>query len=220
MQSLAGRFNPELPDYLPILRYDILSAGPDPEEHRDRSKDPTDPVTEYTLPALLSKVLLAFAIRFEGESGLSLAISANVLRLARDEGLRVRDLPRFSGVSKEAIAMALKRLEADGFAVVQPEGKDRRVKAVRLTTRGRHARDTYYRLVREIEKRWEAAFGQSVVNLRQWLEHLTGDSPAGRSALFDGLEPYAGGWRASVPRPEVLPHYPMVLHRGGFPDGS
>jgi hypothetical protein len=27
-------------------------------------------------------------------------------------------------------------------------------------------------------------------------------------------------WRASVPNPETLPHYPMVLHRGGYPDGS
>ena len=35
-----------------------------------------------------------------------------------------------------------------------------------------------------------------------------------------GLEPYPDGWRAKVPRSEVLPHYPTVLHRGGFPDGS
>jgi len=27
-------------------------------------------------------------------------------------------------------------------------------------------------------------------------------------------------WRAKFRRPEVLPHYPMVLHRGGYPDGS
>ena len=35
-----------------------------------------------------------------------------------------------------------------------------------------------------------------------------------------GLEPYPDGWRAKVRRPEALPHYPMVLHRGGYPDGS
>jgi hypothetical protein len=23
-----------------------------------------------------------------------------------------------------------------------------------------------------------------------------------------------------VRRPDVLPHFPMVLHRGGYPDGS
>ena len=27
-------------------------------------------------------------------------------------------------------------------------------------------------------------------------------------------------WRAEVPRPAVLPHYPMILRRGGYPDGS
>lgn len=29
-----------------------------------------------------------------------------------------------------------------------------------------------------------------------------------------------GGWRASVRKPDTLPRYPIVLHRGGFPDGS
>ena len=28
------------------------------------------------------------------------------------------------------------------------------------------------------------------------------------------------GWRASVRQPDLLPHFHMVLHRGGFPDGS
>jgi hypothetical protein len=34
------------------------------------------------------------------------------------------------------------------------------------------------------------------------------------------MKPYADGWRASVCRPGTLPHYPMILHRGGYPDGS
>jgi hypothetical protein len=37
---------------------------------------------------------------------------------------------------------------------------------------------------------------------------------------MQGLEPYADGWRTKVRRPEVLPHYPMALHGGGYPDGS
>jgi hypothetical protein len=37
-------------------------------------------------------VLLAFAIDFEGESEVSLAISANVLRLIGEEGVRVPDI--------------------------------------------------------------------------------------------------------------------------------
>jgi hypothetical protein len=46
-----------------------------------------------------------------------------------------------------------------------------------------------------------------------------------------GLVPYPDGWRAHPPYQRltevmiadpagVLPHYPMVTHRGGYPDGS
>ncbi len=41
-----------------------------------------------------------------------------------------------------------------------------------------------------------------------------------RGRLAAGLEPPPGGWPASLRSPATLPHYPMVLHRGGFPDGS
>jgi hypothetical protein len=94
-------------------------------------------------------VLLAFAIDYERESGVSPAISANVLRLLDDDPVRVRDLPALSGVSKEAISMAT----------------------------------------------------------------LVGRLPT-------GLTPYPDGWRAAAGAPALLPHYPMVLHPGGFPDGS
>ena len=53
--------------------------------------------------------------------------------------------------------------------------------------------------------------------LRQALEPLVaGDPPR----LYAGLEPYPDGWRARLPQPVTLPHYPMTLHRGGYPDGS
>jgi len=35
--------------------------------------------------------------------------------------------------------------------------------------------------------------------------------------LVAGLEPPHGGWRGSLCGPAAVPHYPMVLHRGGFP---
>jgi hypothetical protein len=41
-----------------------------------------------------------------------------------------------------------------------------------------------------------------------------------RELLFSGLVPYPDGWCATRPTPEVLPHYTMVLHHGGYPDGS
>ena len=52
--------------------------------------------------------------------------------------------------------------------------------------------------------------------LCDWTMGLLSQPPV----LFGGLEPYPDNWRASVRRPATLPHFPMVLHRGGYPDGS
>lgn len=116
--------------------------------------------------------------------------------------------------------MAVKRLKEGAFATVQAGAEGTRVKALILTAKGRQACDTYHHTVWAIEKDWEAAFGRPVVNLRSSLEDLAGECLPGQSRLFAGLEAYPDGCRASVPRREVLPHYPMILHRGGFPDGS
>jgi len=64
------------------------------------------------------------------------------------------------------------------------------------------------------------AWQDAIRTLRESLERLVGEPAARQSPLFRGLEPYPDGWRASVRKPDTLPHYPMVLHRGGFPDGS
>jgi hypothetical protein len=56
-------------------------------------------------------------------------------------------------------------------------------------------------------------------------------SDAGQPRLAQGLRPYPDGWRAQPPflrqttavlndPAGALPRYPMVLHRGGWPDGS
>jgi len=70
-------------------------------------------------------------------------------------------------------------------------------------------------------KRWLARFSAGAIRtLRESLERLVGEPAAALSPLFDGLEPQPNGWRASVRKPDTLPPYPRVLHRGGFPDGS
>jgi hypothetical protein len=56
--------------------------------------------------------------------------------------------------------------------------------------------------------------------LRDLLEVIVQDGSAAHSPLFAGLNPYPEGWRAKVRKPETLPHFPVVSHRGGFPDGS
>lgn len=80
---------------------------------------------------------------------------------------------------------------------------------------------SYHQLVWAIEERWQARFGKDTIhNLRESLERLLSSPTTQMSPLFKGLEPYLEGWWASVRKPDTLPHYPMVLHRGGFPDGS
>jgi DNA-binding MarR family transcriptional regulator len=220
LQAFVNQLGGELPDSLPILGYGLFSNGAD---HKERTRLAGDRVaiSEQVLPTLLSKVLLAFAIEFERGSKVSLAVSANVLRLLGKDGVLVRDLPRFAAVSKEAIAMSVSFLEKHGYAVVKPESPCSRAKVLVLTAKGGQAQDAYYELVWAIEERWQASFGKDTVRaLRDSLERLVGEPTAQLSPLFRGLEPYPDGWRASVPRPEGLPHYPMILHRGGFPDGS
>ena len=206
--ALINRIEVDLPDCLPILGYGLFSRGPEP-------KQPAPPGRDLTLSALLSRVLLAFAIEFERESDLSLAIGANVLRVLDEKGVPVRDLPALSGVSKEAIAMALGVLRKKGVSVVEQGLAGSRTKIARLTPQGLEAQHAYHQLLGIVEERCQARFGKDTIRtLRELLERLGGEP------LFRGLEPYADGWRASVRKPDTMPHYPMVLHRGGFPDGS
>jgi DNA-binding MarR family transcriptional regulator len=205
--ALAAQLDASLPDCLPILGYGLFSRAPHAGQVHESASSPS-------LPALLSRILLAFAIEFERESTVSLAISANVLRLVGDEGIRVRDLPGRAAVSKEAIATSLTFLQKHGYAMVQPESVGSRVKLLALTPKGHRAHAAYRDLLWAIQDRWETSFGKdTIAGLQRSLE-------AAQAHLFAGLEPYPDGWRASVPKPDGLPHYPMILHRGGFPDGS
>jgi DNA-binding MarR family transcriptional regulator len=218
--ALISRIDVELPDCLPILGYGLFSRGP-AHERRAPAVRENGIGARLPLSALLSRVLLAFAIEFERESELSLAISANVLRVLDEKGVRVRDLPLLTGVSKEAIAMAMGVLQKRGVALVGPDPSGSRAKVARLTPKGRKAQEAYGQLIGIIEERWQARFGKDTLRtLRDLLERLVGEPTAQQSPLFRGLEPYPDGWRASVRKPHTLPHYPMVLHRGGFPDGS
>ncbi len=117
--------------------------------------------------------------------------------------------------------MAMGVLRKRGVAVIQAAKTENRTKLARLTAKGRKTQDAYEQLLDTIEKRWQKRFGTDKIRaLRESLERLVGETYTQRSPLFRGLEPYPDGWRASVRKPNTLPHYPMVLHRGGFPDGS
>jgi DNA-binding MarR family transcriptional regulator len=218
---VAEQLDGEVPASLPVLGYGLFAPAPvssDPSvaadaAARERAQTPN-------LATLLAKVLLGFTLDFERESEVSLAICANVLRLLDEGEARIRDLPRLSGVSKEAIAMSASFLEKSGFAVVATSTSEARTKVLRLTAKGVAARDAYRRRLTEVEARWRERFGaEAMCELRESLEALAGPDGTG-SPLFDGLQAQTGCWRATLAKPETLPHQPMVLHRGGFPDGA
>jgi hypothetical protein len=210
LASIVVQLDPGLPDCMPILGYGLVCPPP------VKAPAPDAINTEaMALPSLLARVLVAFALEFERESRLSLAISANLLRVLSGEPARVRDLPALTGVSKESLQMALGILRK---AKLVDERKDGAWQTVCLTARGLGARKASQSAHADIERAWSARY--TVVESRSALEPIAGDGTRTGSPLFQGLEPYPDGWRAMVRQADVLPHFPMVLHRGGYPDGS
>ncbi len=126
------------PAYLPVVFPTQHGRAERPPAAGSRTHDrPAD------LAALLSGVLLAFTLDVEAVSRISLPIGANTLRVLDGDGVRVRDLPVRTGVSKEANAMCTGWLERHGCAEVVPEPGAARGKVVRLTDKGRRSRHTF-----------------------------------------------------------------------------
>jgi hypothetical protein len=241
--KITVQLDPNLPDCMPILGPGLMARGVEEkkrpskkqksvadyaqsqtgmsEQQINAPKVSQPRVNELPLVSLFAKLLLAFTYEFERESKISLAISANVLRVIGDEGAPLKELPRLSSVSKEAIAMALSFLTRCGDAVVGVQESGAKTKIVKLTTKGLRARDQYFELIDVILHRWQVRFGNQLIDeLQKSLTRFVGDGTAKASPLFAGLEPYPDNWRSLRDTPLGLPHYPMVLHRGGFPDGS
>jgi hypothetical protein len=168
------------------------------------------------LSVLLVRMLIALTVHFERRSRLSLPICANTLRVLDEDGVRVRDLPVLSGVSTEAQAMAVGFLTRGEVVAIEPDPAASRGKVVRLTDKGLRAQRNYRHNLAATCAAWSAT---DAGKLQGALFAIVGDGRPG-SPVFEGLTPYDDCWRASVRPLSVLPHYPAVLHRGGFPDGS
>jgi hypothetical protein len=172
---------------------------------------------DLSLVTLLAHALLAYTIDFEDGSPVSLPLSANVLRVLGETAVPVRELPVLAGISKEAVEVSLTSLAKTDYVVV--DGAPASKRTIRLTPAGARLQTGQRRLHSRVGNRWRA-------DLRTSLERIFDHSD-----LSAGLQPYPDGWRASkayaartqalIDDPTAaLPHYPMVLHRGGWPDGS
>ena len=209
----------ELPDFLHVVSstqgfaLELVSV--------DDRRAPDD----LPLVVVLAHVLRAYTADFEASGTLSLPLSANLVRVLRGEGTPVRELPELAGISKEAVAAALTSLAKTPYVVVDGSPASKRM--VRLTAAGEGLPAEDGLLHSRTEKQWEDRVGaDDVIRLRAALDRIL-DLPG----LATGLRPYPDGWRASKPYVKHteavvadprgrLPHYPMVLHRGGWPDGS
>jgi len=214
-QALSNVTDPALPLYMPVLGYaDGMRAG--------HVRGAPGAIAE-DLAAMLSQALLSFTLEYEEESALSLALSANVVRVLGAERVPIRDLPTRSGVSKEAITAAVGFLQRNGYAAVEPDPAGPS-KVVSLTDNGLATQTEHARLAKTVERRWRKRLGRDFDRLAKAL--ITGRQ------LALGLQPYPDGWRAGrnpyrtqtqavlAAPASALPQYPMVLHRGGYPDGS
>jgi DNA-binding MarR family transcriptional regulator len=231
LSAILRQIDLELPDYLPICGYGLFSQIP-LEERPEAAADSEAAPTGLPLPTLLAKVLLCFAIEFEFDWKVSLAVSANVLRILGEKGVRVADLPRLSGLSKEAVAFATGWLERTQHAVLEPDPKAGKGKAIRLTAKGKAAKRAYSERLATIENRWLERFGAAqIAALRDSLLGILHKKDGEEWLLGQAMMPSPEGWRARPPYlartlafvadpAGSLPHFPMVLHRGGYPDGS
>jgi hypothetical protein len=166
---------------------------------------------DIPLGALMGQALTALTLEHERGSAVSLPLGADVLRVIENAVVPLRDLPRLSGVSKEAVAMGTGFLARGKLAEIGPG------RLISLTARGQAALDDYrVRAARPGDER-----------LRAGLEEIVSQ----REALAEGLRPPEGCWRAAKPYlaqtqrmlanpTAALPWQPMVLHRGGWPDGA
>jgi hypothetical protein len=163
------------------------------------------------LAARLAHALTSLTLDQEEGAQASLPLGANFLRVIGGGQVPIRDLPALAGVSKEAVAMAAGYLERTRLADIGPQ------RSVTLTAGGRSALGDYR----------TRATARDDPALRAALEAVVSQ----REALAAGLVPPPGGWRGEKPYlaqtrrvladpAAALPWHPMVLHRGGWPDGS
>jgi hypothetical protein len=219
LRSVHSALPIDPPDYLPVV-YPSKDGTAETPPPRSPEAAPTAS-TSSGLSVFLSGVLLMFTLDFERASKVALATSANTLRVLDAAGVRVRDLPALTGVSKEGNAMCSGWLARHGCVITEAEPTTGRGQVLRLTTKGVSAQRRFIHLLEDTELSWRTTYGASAVDaLREALGEIVGDGTLATSPLAAGLETYTDNWRARVRPAPTLPHYPMVLHRGGYPDGA
>jgi hypothetical protein len=233
LEDLVQELDLELPRGLPA-HWDL--AGPYATRRERRSGD-------LPFAALLSQLLLAFAVEFDRESSAPLWLCANALRVLKEQPIPIGDLQRLTGGSAETSGIGW---QIKPYVAVERNPAARRGQLVRLTPLGLKVQQGYRELTREIEKRWQAKYGEENIGLlRGSLQELFLRRNENRSLLSEGLIPAEGTVRAGrqapalgrrdigtaarrrmrdlvaqtemfLGDPRILPHYPLWDINRGF----
>src|SRR4051794_13122658 len=96
-----------------------------------------------------------------------------VFRFVRDDGMRLTELARLAGMTKQSVGELVDDLVDLGYVERIPDPADRRAKLICLTERGVEAQRTGFGLIRDLEERWAERFGpERLAQLRETLEEI------------------------------------------------
>jgi hypothetical protein len=193
LQTIVGQFEVELPHGLPA---GLLV----PEEH-DFPPRASKTTEGLSLAALLSQALFAFAIEFDREAGVSLALCANAIRVLSHVPVAEAEIPRLTGSSPETSGIGW---QLRPYVVVEADPEASRGKVVRLSFQGRGAQGWYFFYTKLIEERWRDRFGKRpVMNLRKLIKQILETELSDRLLISEGLVPPAGVARAGGSAPAL-----------------
>ena len=102
-----------------------------------------------------------------------------VFRFVRDDGMRLTELARLAGMTKQSVGELVDDLVNRGYVERIPDPEDRRAKLICLTDRGIEAQKVGFGLLADVEDRWAERFGATrVKQLRKLLEEaVSEDAP-------------------------------------------
>jgi DNA-binding MarR family transcriptional regulator len=166
LEALVGRLELELPHYPTGYGAADPSVGRGGQDWKAVPREPGSDVSQLPLSALLSQALMAFSLDFEA-SGMSHALAANVLRLVGTDGRPLDELPHATHIAG---------LERHGVIRLEPDPGNTKRTIVRLTARGRAARDGYPQVIERIEREWRGRYGADAIDaVRAALERIVAD---------------------------------------------
>lgn len=197
--SFVEQLDGFLPEFFPLVGFDRRL----PALHEPASRPPTD----LGLLELLSQAVAAITYDFDARSDVSLGTCAAILRPLSTDPIPVRDLQTVTGIARKEWGSAMSQLERAGFATTgtMPGTK---VKTLALTAAGARLQESYPALLAKVESNF--AHGEAV---RAAAEPWVADALGWTTPKLDC-------WRAKTKTPRALAHFPLVMHRGGYPDGS